>query len=127
MASKKQLVQSDYISVQGLQAPSAGFIAFGAKIDGLYLKNGIAPEEKILTITAFKTAYDIDIIGLKDNNNTTFTIVDNYIPGSTKVYLNGLRLQNGEDYDYIETNSNQIAFNYPIISTDLIIIDYIKL
>jgi len=127
MASRKYLVQSDIISVSGLTIPQIGFIAFGAKSDGLYLRNGSAPEEKILTVTAYKIAYDVDVIGSRDNSNTIFTLPEEYIAGTTRVYLNGLRLQNGNGYDYTETSSTQISFNYPIVSTDLIVIDYIKL
>lgn len=76
--------------------------------------------------SSLKTVYDQSILGLRNNTNTVFTIEDNYIQNSSKVYLNGLRLQMGSLGDYYESGTNQITFNYPILSTDLLLMDYIK-
>ena len=78
------------------------------------------------TTDALKTVYDQDIYGLRNNSNTTFTIPDNFIINSSRVYLNGLRLQNNNLGDYYESGTNEITFNYPILSTDLLLMDYIR-
>ncbi len=53
-----------------------------------------------------------------------FTLQNSYISGTTHVYLNGIRLTPGLSYDYIETIPDQIEFNYPLFSTDQLIVDY---
>lgn len=73
------------------------------------------------------TAYDYDIVGDRNGINKIFTIPHNYYPGTPRVYLNGLRLQKNIGWDYIEASQNRIDLNYPVQSTDLLLIDYIKL
>lgn len=72
----------------------------------------------------FVSDYDYHIIGVKDGYNTEYLLRSNYVMQSTIVYLNGLRLSRGVDYDYIESGGNKIIFNEPLRSTDLITVDY---
>lgn len=59
-------------------------------------------------------------VGACDGVNTTFTTQHGFRPGSTAVFLNGLR----EPY-FIATPPNTIVFDEPPSSADYIAIDYI--
>lgn len=97
--------------------------------DGLLYRiptNGGAPV--VLTITGgggnYKTDYTYNVVGVKNNINMVFNTTSNYKPGTTKVYLNGVRLTPGAGYDYQETGANQITFEFAPHPTDQITIDY---
>jgi len=53
-----------------------------------------------------------------------FFLTREYISGSTKVYINGVRQTRGNFYDYREGTSNIIIMNYTITEEDLITVDY---
>lgn len=72
------------------------------------------------------TDYDYNITGVKDSVNKIFVTSNNFIAGTTKVYVNGLRMTRGVGYDYTETGVNQITFASALDNGDLILIDYIK-
>lgn len=63
--------------------------------------------------------------GLQNNANKIFTLPDNFIRNSTRVYVNGIRQKIGTENDYVE-NNNTIVIAIPPDSTDNLIIDYIK-
>lgn len=75
---------------------------------------------------AIQTDYVYDIIGDIDGINTTFYTQFNYSPGTTKVYVNGLRYTLGTGYDYEELGFGTINFTTPPEAGDLIIIEYVK-
>lgn len=62
--------------------------------------------------------------GLVDGSNTVFTLSYEYQTGTTRVYLNGLRMR--LDGDYTETGDTEITFVEPPLEGDTITIDYIK-
>jgi hypothetical protein len=70
--------------------------------------------------------YDFNIGGTKNSVNKTFVLSANYIAGTTKVYMNGIRLTPGAEYDYVEAGTNQITFTNAPDPGDLIVVDYIK-
>lgn len=75
------------------------------------------------------TDYDYNITGTRDGNNRTFSTSDNFVPGSTRLYLNGLRQtqdKNGLEaqYDYFESAANSITFHFGINAGDLLVIEY---
>jgi hypothetical protein len=70
--------------------------------------------------------YDYNIGGTKNSTNKTFILSSNYIAGSTRVYMNGIRLTPGAEYDYVEAGTNQITFANAPDPGDLIVVDYIK-
>lgn len=72
------------------------------------------------------TDYDSNITGVKNSVNKVFTTTQNFISGTTKVYLNGIRLTNNINNDYTETGTNQITFIQAPDAGDLMIIEYIK-
>ncbi len=49
MASKKQLVPSEFQTIQSLPSVDSGFVGFGAKSDGLYMKFSNGAEYKLLS------------------------------------------------------------------------------
>lgn len=63
-------------------------------------------------------------IGIQNRINVTFTTTLSYIAGSTKLYLNGLRLTPGITNDYEELGTNQIRFIEAPYETDKLLIDY---
>lgn len=75
--------------------------------------------------SAYSTAYDNTITGLKNGVNTVFTLPIAFQSGSTHVYLNGLRMSRGASYDYTETSTTQITFNYALNAGDILLVDYI--
>lgn len=56
MASKQQLTQVDYKTMIALSDPISGFVAVGAKSDGLYIKLPSGADLKLLTATANLTS-----------------------------------------------------------------------
>ena len=50
MASKKQLVPSEILTIQSLPPVDSGFVGFGAKEDGLYMKFSDGSEFKLLSL-----------------------------------------------------------------------------
>jgi len=65
--------------------------------------------------------------GVMNGINLIFTTVLDFLPGSSQVYLNGLRLALGAGLDYTETGANQITMGYAPSSSDVMIIDYQQL
>lgn len=92
-------------------------------LDGRYL---VLTNLNALLATAFKIDYSNAITGAINGVNTTFTTSENFISGTTRVYLNGLRLTNNVSNDYTEVGNNQISFVMPPDAGDLMIIEYIK-
>jgi hypothetical protein len=72
------------------------------------------------------TDYDNTITGLRNSSNKVFTTSFNFVSGSTRVFVNGLRYSLGASYDYQETGTNQITFANAPDNGDLLIIDYLK-
>lgn len=79
--------------------------------------------------TILVTDHDQNITGARDGNNWTFSTSGNFVPGTTRVYLNGLRQTPDKNelqtrYDYYESAANSITFHFGIQATDLLIIEY---
>jgi len=65
---------------------------------------------------------DYGLTGVLDGVNTVFTTTYNFVSGSSKIYLNGIRQI--RDDQYTETGSDEITFTIPPFPTDDIIADY---
>ena len=87
-------------------------------------KDGVSVGGSTGTISALKTAFDFDVFGTRNSNNKLFYINENFIPESTMVYINGIRLTRHINYDYIEVMPNSIRFKDPPDFGDIILIDY---
>ena len=61
-----------------------------------------------------------------DGLTTSFTTSFNYVAGTLKVYVGGLRQSAGASLDYIETGTNSFQLNYTPVSGEKMIIDYTK-
>lgn len=57
-----------------------------------------------------------------DNSTTVFTVPFGYIPGTTQVYLNGLRQRLGTDYDETDPDAGTITFTSAPLTTDAILV-----
>ena len=62
------------------------------------------------------------INGITDSFTTSF----NYVSGTLKVYINGLRQSPGISLDYTETGVNSFQLNYTPVSGEKMIVDYTK-
>lgn len=72
-----------------------------------------------------KTVYDSEISGLRNGTNAEFTVVDTYIAGTLKVYLNGLLLTKGNNSDYVENSTLKGALmNRIVTNRDSLIFEY---
>lgn len=83
-----------------------------------------------LGLSISKTAYDQDIIGLRNGENNTFVLAEEeiYIPGSLIVFLDGQRLSKGNNYDYTEfragLSGNGAVINRVIGPENVLIFEY---
>ncbi len=62
------------------------------------------------------------INGLTDSFTTSF----NYVAGTLKIYLNGIRQSPGASLDYTETGINSFQLNSTPVSGEKLIVDYTK-
>lgn len=67
-----------------------------------------------------------DLLGAIDGNNTIFTTSFDYVSGSVKLYLNGIRQRRGPSNDFIESGPNEITMAEAPTSGDVLIVDYQK-
>ena len=67
---------------------------------------------------------DEDISGDRNGVNKTYELSYDYVPGSVRLYLNGVRQRPGLSYDYVEYDSNKVVFNYAPDSLDTISAEY---
>lgn len=70
--------------------------------------------------------YDFSITGSRNSSNKLFTLSSAFVPGTTRVFVNGIRYTPGLNYDYTEAENNQILFTNAPDPGDLITVDYIK-
>lgn len=78
-------------------------------------------------VASLQSDYDSNITGSRNGVNKLFTLSQNFISGTTRVFVNGIRYTPGASYDYVETGTNQITFTNAPDGGDLIVVDYIKL
>jgi hypothetical protein len=77
----------------------------------LFLKNVITEE---------------DLSSQIDGIATEFTLLNEYVGGTLRVYLNGLRQQKGVGEDYVEVAPDKIDFVIVLEVDDILLVDYIK-
>ncbi len=67
------------------------------------------------------------LTGIINGVNKVFTTTENFVAGSTKVFINGLRQELG--VDYTETDDNEITFQDAPSNTgftDVLLIEYLR-
>lgn len=62
--------------------------------------------------------------GVRNGTNRVFTTVSDFAPNSTRLYKSGIRMKLGASFDYIESDTNEITFNYNITTFASLVIDY---
>lgn len=79
---------------------------------------------RVLFLKNFITEEDLSsqIDGIK----TEFTLLNDFVGGTIRTYLNGLRQQKGVGEDYIEVAPNKIEFVRALDIDDVLLLDYIK-
>ena len=112
---------NEFVARRGLRIPTITNGVLGTDSTGLVIP--LTPN--VHYATPLRSDYDYNITGLRNSVNTVFTLSANFIVGSTRVFLNGLRLTPGINYDYVETAPNQITFTNPPDNGDLITVDYL--
>jgi hypothetical protein len=66
--------------------------------------------------------YNQSLLGVQDGFNATFTTANNFVPGSERIYLNGLKQKIINDYQ--TSGFNTVIFNVPPAPVEVILIDY---
>ena len=79
---------------------------------------------KILLLKDFITEEDLS--SQIDGIATEFTLLNDYVSGTLRVYLNGLRQQKGVGEDYVEVTPNKLDFVIHLEVDDILLVDYIK-
>ena len=64
--------------------------------------------------------------GTLDGENKIFNLTNEYLPGLTEIFLNGLRVKVGQDHDYVESGPDEITMNYPPEEEDNLLVNYVK-
>ena len=93
MASRKQLVQTDYIVVSALSAPLTGYVGVCAKSDGLYIRQFGTAEEKVVTGTpwagmGYVTGTPWTGLGYLTATTVFTTVVSGFVTGANSTVLN---------------------------------------
>jgi hypothetical protein len=81
--------------------------------------NGIIIDENVYTISLETNS---ELSGAVDGMNTTYITISPFVPGSTRLFRNGIRQNLGTDYS--ESGSSGIEFTTAPLPTDILIIDY---
>jgi len=79
---------------------------------------------KVFLVSKIVTEDDVSL--QVDGINVVLTLSANYVPGTVKIYLNGLRQQKGSGKDYDETLPNQVTFVLAPEVNDIAVAEYIK-
>lgn len=105
---------------------ASSFVKSGGTSSQFLKADGSVDSTAYLTAATWKTDYDATISGSRNSSNKIFTLSDNFVSNSLRVYVNGIRYSPGAGNDYIETPPNQLTFNIAPDLGDLIVVDYIK-
>jgi hypothetical protein len=63
-------------------------------------------------------------VGQVNGVNTVYFTINDFLAGSTRVFVNGVRLTLGEAKGYTETDTNQITLSFAPLVGDEILVDY---
>lgn len=67
---------------------------------------------------------DYGVTGAVNSSNTAFQTTYEFVPGTLKLYLNGVRLFRGGGIDYTEGSGKNFSFVTAPVTNDQIIADY---
>lgn len=127
LANASIITSSDNL-LQAVNKLQASFRTFELTGDvtgtGVYTSNKFVVQTNVIAVSADITDYDYDILGNRDSSNKVFSLRYAFLSNSTKVFLNGIRLTPGVEYDYIEVQPNKIEFSTAPFDKDFITVDY---
>lgn len=109
-----------------ITSPATGLEIYNTSTNVFNYYNGTSWVFPLVANVNFVSDYDYDITGSRNSVNKVFTLRNNYLSGTTRVFINGVRLTLGASYDYVETAPNQITFTNAPDNGDLITVDYIR-
>lgn len=115
MAAKKQLVQLDNQVQPNLSPVASGFVALGAKSDGMYQKRFGQPDEK-LSVDGHTHSRIVDVF-ITTNGQTTFSTSVSYTVGNVDVFYNGAKLTAAE---FTATNGTTVVLVTPARISDIV-------
>lgn len=79
------------------------------------------------TVIIVEDIIENDVVsGTVDGLNVNFNTAFDYVPGTLKLYLNGLRQIGGSGNDYEEGGTNMILMGIAPLPGDVLIADYKK-
>lgn len=70
--------------------------------------------------------YQGQFSGTQNGSNTIFTMPENFVPGTVKVFKDGIRLSGGGGLDYEEEGTNKVVLTEPPTSENMLIFEYIR-
>ena len=83
-------------------------------------------EDEINILSPGQQALNEILTSQIDGATTSFTTSFNYVAGTLKVFLNGIRQSPGASLDYTETGVNTFQFNSTPIVGERVLVDYTK-
>lgn len=91
--------------------------------------NWVAPDGTDTGIRAAagtKVDYNIDIVGSRDGVNQVFSASEDYVPGSVKVWHDGMLLNKGNGADFTEstTNNRDVVIDRIVTSDNWLVFEY---
>jgi hypothetical protein len=123
LANASAITSSDNL-LQAVNKLQASFRTFELTGDvtgtGVYTSNKFVVQTNVVAVSADITDYDYD----RNSSNKVFSLRYAFLSNSTKVFLNGIRLTPGVQYDYIEVQPDKIEFSTAPFNNDLITVDY---
>jgi hypothetical protein len=90
----------------------------------VYPGDTLMADYNIIAETEHVTDYSYDITGDRSLSSPILMLSRVYVPGSTRVYLNGMLQAKGTDKDYVEIPQRSLQFNFPLSAEDTLIADY---
>lgn len=107
MASKKQLVQSDMLALQGLAEPDLGYVAIGAKSNGFYIRIKGELEKKLADVNDLRQV--IQSATLNSSGQLILTLYDN-----SEVNVGLVKGEDGRGIvnTIYDQNTGKITFTY---------------
>ena len=116
LANASAITSSDNL-LQAVNKLQASFRTFELTGDvtgtGVYTSNKFVVQTNVIAVSADIT-----------DSNKVFSLRYAFLSNSTKVFLNGIRLTPGVQYDYIEVQPDKIEFSTAPFNNDLITVDY---
>lgn len=71
-------------------------------------------------------AFGEEVVGIIDGINTTFSTQEKFADSTLEIFLNGLRLEEGSQDDYVVNDDQEFTLNYAPYSGDYIRVNYFR-